>query len=80
MPANATGQANVTSAPESVTIFVTVNVPVPPTVSATSFWKRIVSPDPGADAGVAPSTSQLPGVAQSPPLAPAHTYAPIGTA
>ncbi len=79
VPANATGQVNVTRAPEYVTIFVTVSVPVPPTVSAESFSNAIVSPEPGAVAGVAPSTSQLPGVSQSPPLAPAHTYAPEGT-
>ena len=73
VPANCTGQLNVTSAPESVTTFVTVSAPVPPTVSAEPFSNTIVSPEPGAAAGVAPSTRQLPGVDQSPPLAPFHT-------
>ena len=73
VPAKDTGQEKVTSAPENVTIFVTVSVLVPPTVSAASFSNTIVSPEPGAAVGVAPSTRQLPGVDQSPPLAPFHT-------
>ena len=77
VPANATGQLNVTASSESVTIFVTVNASVPPTVTGDVFSKRIVSPEPGAVAGVAPSTSQFPGTAQSAPLAPFHTYSPV---
>ena len=73
VPLNATEQLNVTAAPDVVTIFVTVSVPEPPTVTGAVFSKRIVSPEPGAVAGVAPATSQLPGVAQSAPFAPAHT-------
>ena len=62
-----------TAAPDVVTIFVTVSVPEPPTVAADAFSKRMVSPEPGAAAGAAPLTSQLPGTAQSAPSAPAHT-------
>ena len=76
VPANCTGQLNVTSSSESVTIFATVSGSVPPTAMGEAFWKMTVSVEAGAAAGATPSTSQLPGADQSTPLAPFHTYAP----
>ena len=70
MPENDTGQLNVTVPAPVLAIRVTASVVEPPTVSADALLNSMSSADVGAVVAAAPPTSQLPGVAQSPPLAP----------
>ena len=61
-------------------IRVTASVAEPPTVSADALLNSMLSAEVGAVVAAAPPTSQLPGTAQSPPLAPFHVYVPAKAA